>query len=304
MLIVAVCFLVLIPLSPASIAAVASSSVISHSFSSLIPSFTFSHSAFSSFTRPTGGVPSFTFSHTSVTTHDPPSFTFSHTSYTTHDPPSFTFSHSWVTTWSSFWSTTWSRFTRSFPTYTSTEYVPVPIYAPGCDPYNPYCNGYSQYPCSPNDPYCNGYSQYCYPGYPGYPYACYPSSPSYPYQYQTSTTASTTTSYSTLTQTSLATATSTFTPQPAYVTNTLTLTTTTANTTMETVYGTLMAVFLALFLASLFLLMTARSRTPANMPQTTGQQAYVATSYRCSSCGNDVLPTSKFCGRCGVPLKS
>jgi rRNA maturation endonuclease Nob1 len=64
-----------------------------------------------------------------------------------------------------------------------------------------------------------------------------------------------------------------------------------------------MVVFLALFLASLFLLMNARSRTASSVPPSTPQQAYVATSYRCSACGNDVPPTSKFCGHCGVPLK-
>jgi hypothetical protein len=87
------------------------------------------------------------------------------------------------------------------------------------------------------------------------------------------------------------------------VTNTLMVTTATTDTTMETVYGTLMAVFLALFLASLFLLMKARSGTTTTSPPSTPQQAYVATSYRCSACGNDVLPKSKFCGHCGVPLK-
>jgi hypothetical protein len=39
-----------------------------------------------------------------------------------------------------------------------------------------------------------------------------------------------------------------------------------------------MVVFLALFLASLFLLMTARSRTANNPPPSITQQANVATS--------------------------
>ena len=224
-LILAVCFLVLLPFSPVSVASATSVSAFSHSWSSSWnPSFTFTHRSDGTWTGFTGSDPSFTYSH---------SFTFSHSfTYTMH-------SHS---------------------AYTSTEYVPAPIQNQWCDPSDPYCNGYGQYPC--------------YPGYPGYPYACYPSAPSYPYQYPTTTTA-TSTSYLSVTQTSVttSTATSISTPQPVFVTNMLTVTTATTNTTMETVYGTLMLVFLALFLASLFLLMNARSRTTNNPPPTT-QQTY------------------------------
>lgn len=69
-----------------------------------------------------------------------------------------TWGTTWHTSWSRTWSNTWSRRTHVHPTYTSTEYVPYPV--PGCDPNDPYCNGYYQNPwCYPNNPYCNGYPQ-------------------------------------------------------------------------------------------------------------------------------------------------
>jgi DNA-directed RNA polymerase subunit RPC12/RpoP len=86
------------------------------------------------------------------------------------------------------------------------------------------------------------------------------------------------------------------------------LTTTTTDTTMETLYGSLMAIFLALFLAALILLVRPRSQSkgnpaPAQVQQVQSKQAYVRTSYRCSACGNEVLPRMKFCGDCGAQLK-
>jgi len=85
--------------------------------------------------------------------------------------PSSTYAHTWQSgrTWSRTWSNTrsktWSRRTQLYPTYTSPEYVPYPPAYQGCDPSNPYCNGY--YPpgyvapqttwCYPDNPYCNVY---------------------------------------------------------------------------------------------------------------------------------------------------
>ena len=89
--------------------------------------------------------------------------------------PGSTYSHSWHSrtwsmtwsrgTWSHTWHTswrTWSRRTQIYPTYSGPGYVPYP---PGCDPNDPYCNGY--YPpsyispqttwCYPDNPYCNLY---------------------------------------------------------------------------------------------------------------------------------------------------
>lgn len=78
-----------------------------------------------------------------------------------------TWSNTWHTSWSRTWSQTWSKRTQIYPTYTSTEYVPYPPAILGCDPSDPYCNGYyspgyvpPQTPnpwCYPNNPYCNVY---------------------------------------------------------------------------------------------------------------------------------------------------
>jgi DNA-directed RNA polymerase subunit RPC12/RpoP len=85
-----------------------------------------------------------------------------------------------------------------------------------------------------------------------------------------------------------------------------------------------MAIFLVLFLAALSLLVRGRTKSkgapmpaqpqlsaaqpqaPAAQPQPPAPQpqaAYVKTSYRCSACGNEVLPKMKFCGDCGAQLK-
>ena len=165
-----------------------------------------------------------------------------------------------------------------------------------------YGNGYyttacSYYGCYNSNCYYNCYNQQpnnCYPGYPNYPYC----SPSYGYQVPTTTTA---TAYSLLTETSTTTQTTVSTPNPIFITNTLT--TTTTDTTMETLYGSLMAIFLVLFLATLFLLVRPRSEPKADPMPVQSQPAYVRTSYKCSACGNEILPKMKFCGDCGAQLK-
>jgi len=132
----------------------------------------------------TGQAP--TYAHTGYTAQNPtanyvhtwhtaqnPTVTYAHTWHTAQDP-STTYSHTWHTTgsrtwsqtWSRTWSTTWSRRTHVYPTYTSTEYVPIQV--PGCDSYDPSCgygyNGYyGYYPtqgCDPTNPYCSGYYGY------------------------------------------------------------------------------------------------------------------------------------------------
>jgi len=74
-----------------------------------------------------------------------PSYTYSHRS------GSWTWSGTWSRTWSMTWSGTWSRRTHSYPIYTSTEYVPVcdpnnpfsPCYSPPqCNPYDPLSSCY------------------------------------------------------------------------------------------------------------------------------------------------------------------
>lgn len=114
-LLLAVTFLALMPLSPAStvLATAASAQSSSHSYSR--------HSSWN------------------------PSYTYSHRSG----------SWSWSRTWSMTWSRTWSRRTHSYPTYTSTEYVPAPI--PACDPNNPFSSCYSPPPCNPYDPLSSCY---------------------------------------------------------------------------------------------------------------------------------------------------
>jgi hypothetical protein len=104
-----------------------------------------------------------------------------------------------------------------------------------------------------------------------------------------------------MTETSTTTSATTSIPNPVFITNTLTTTAVTTDTTLEAVLGTLMAVFLALFLVTLFLLL--RPRRATNNPHPV-QQGYIATSYKCSACGTDVGPNAKFCGNCGVPLRS
>jgi hypothetical protein len=106
------------------------------------------------------------------------------------------------------------------------------------------------------------------------------------------------------------TSTTTSIPEPVTVTTsaTVTTTTTTRDTSAEMLYGSLMAVFLALFLATLVLLVGSRLRgsqgsNPQSSQATIAAPAHIATSYRCSACGTDVDPGTKFCGNCGAQLK-
>ena len=82
-----------------------------------------------------------------------PSYTHSHRS------GSWTWSGTWSRTWSWSgswtWTRTWSWRTRSYPIFTSTEYVPGPV---PCDPNNPYSPCYSP-PCNPYDPLSPCYVQ-------------------------------------------------------------------------------------------------------------------------------------------------
>ncbi len=157
------------------------------------------------------------------------------TTFTTRNWRTFITAITWPFPWAS---TTWTGFASTTRAASATSWW--------CDPYS--------YSCGYYQPVYG-----CYPGYPGYPY-CYPS---YPYQLTTATATTTLTSYSPVTQTSVTTATVTSTPSPVFVTNTLTLTTATTDTTMETIYGSLMAGFLVLFLATLFLLLRLRPQKAA-----------------------------------------
>jgi hypothetical protein len=92
---------------------------------------------------------------------------------------------------------------------------------------------------------------------------------------------------------------------------TVTSTTTTRDTTAEMPYGLLMAMFLALFLATLVLLVGSRLRGSRGSNPRSSQAAvaatapaYIATSHKCSACGTDVDPGTKFCGNCGAQLKT
>jgi len=155
--------------------------------------------------------------------------------------------------------------------------------------YYDYCTNYFDY--------YNGYYYGYYYNPTCYGYDCYSYNPNYgPYQATTITD----TSYSIVTETSTSTTTSI--PQPATTATTLTNVVTISDTTMETVYGSLMVGFLALFVVTLFLLMMSRSRIPLSAnPQP--QQAHIETSFKCSACGTDIISNAKFCGNCGAMLK-
>jgi hypothetical protein len=171
-----------------------------------------------------------------------------------------------------------------------------------CNPNYPNCPCYPSYPSYPSHPYDHYYSGYWYGYYPGYGY-----------EVETTTETVTATSYSTVTQTNEVTLTTTSIPQPLTVTTSATVTTTatTRDTTAEMLYGSLMAVFLALFLATLVLLVASRSRgSKGSNPQPSQAaiaapaptQAHIATSHKCSACGTEVDPATKFCGNCGARL--
>jgi hypothetical protein len=109
------------------------------------------------------------------------------------------------------------------------------------------------------------------------------------------------------------TSTTTSVPEPVTVTTsaTVTSTATTRDTTAEMLYGSLMAVFLALFLATLVLLVGSRLRgsQASNLQSLQATiaapaQAHIETSHKCSACGTEVAPGTKFCGNCGAQLKA
>jgi hypothetical protein len=186
------------------------------------------------------------------------------------------------------------------PTTSQPPNCPYPYYQN-----NPNCVNYPYYQYSASYPH---YPYYGY--YPGYGYGYYSG---YGYEVATTTETVTATSYSTLTQTSEVTSTTTSIPEPVTVTTSATVTTTatTRDTTAEMLYGTLMAVFLALFLATLVLLVASRYRgSKGSNPQTSqaavaaSVPAYIATSHKCSACGTEVDPATKFCGNCGAQLKA
>jgi hypothetical protein len=190
--------------------------------------------------------------------------------------------------------------TSSQATTTTWFGQPTTSQLPNC-PY-PY---YQNYPNCANYPYYQKSPSYPYYGHYGY-YS------GYGYEVETTTETVTATSYSTVTQTNEVTSTTTSIPAPVTVTTsaTVTSTTTTNDTTAEMLYGSLMAVFLALFLATLVLLVGSRSRgSKGSNPQSSQAasaapaEAHIATSHKCSACGTDVDPGTKFCGNCGARLK-
>jgi hypothetical protein len=225
------------------------------------------------------------------------SYTFSQTIAIPTIPPSTFFT---VRQKSTAFSTATSSSTTTIVLTTSTT-VSTDNGGYSCNYWNGcyYATTCSYYGCYYSNCYYNCYNQpptNCYPGYPGYPYC----SPNYGYPGATITTA---TAYSLLTETSTATQTTVSTPNPIFITNTLTTTTATTDTTMETLYGSLMAIFLVLFLATLFLLVRPRTKSKGDPMPAQSQPAYVKTSYKCSACGNEVRPQMKFCGDCGTQLK-
>jgi len=144
-----VCFLVLMPLSPASTTA-----PFSHSWSSgWNPSFTDSHWG----SRTWQGSWTGSWQHPSWTGSWNPTW-----SATWHPSWTNTWQHSWTNTWQTntwqpSWTNTWTQtwhtwYTQSYPTYTWTEYGPsYPWTAPGCYPYYPNCSGYyPPYPANYN----------------------------------------------------------------------------------------------------------------------------------------------------------
>jgi membrane protease subunit (stomatin/prohibitin family) len=111
------------------------------------------------------------------------------------------------------------------------------------------------------------------------------------------------------------TSTTTSIPEPVTVTTSATVTTTatTRDTTAEMLYGWLMAVFLALFLGTLVMLVVPRFRgSKGSNPQPSqaaiaapaSTQAHIATSHKCSACGTEVDPGTKFCENCGAQLRA
>jgi hypothetical protein len=176
MLLVVVAFLALTSISPANAA-------LSTAVGTVLRTATYAHTGQAPIYAHTGQAPTYahtgqapiyahtgqapTYAHTGYTAQNP-TVTYAHTWHTAQDP-STTYSHAWHTTgsrtWSQTWSTTWSRRTHVYPTYTSTEYVPIQV--PGCDSYDPSCYGYNGYygyyptpGCDPTNPYCNGYYGY------------------------------------------------------------------------------------------------------------------------------------------------
>ena len=215
------------------------------------------------------------------------------------------FGHASTTT-----SATWSWFTfphSGVPRATSTTTVTVVVVTtqtvanqivivttvlnPGYYGPPPPGNVYYCDPYYPNDCYYNPNPNYPYGYQNGYPYG---------YPMATTTETQTLTSYSTVTETSVSTVTTTSVPEPVTSTTTLTSTTVTTDTTLTTVLGGLMALFLVLFLAALLLLW--RGRSTGTVPSSSNP-SQVRASYRCSACGNEVEPKTRFCGSCGVPLK-
>src|SRR5208282_6670269 len=127
MLLVVVAFLALTSISPANAA-------VSTAIGTVLRTATYAHTGQAPTYAHTGQAP--TYAHTRYTAQNP-TVTYAHTWHTAQDP-STTYSHAsyttggrtWSQTWSRTWSTTWSRRTHVYPTYTSTEYVPIQV--PGC----------------------------------------------------------------------------------------------------------------------------------------------------------------------------
>jgi len=193
-------------------------------------------------------------------------------------------------TWSQTWSTTWSRRTHVYPTYTSTEYVPIQVQ--GCDPYDPSCNGYSGYygyyptpGCDPSNPYCSGYY-----GYYQTP-ACDPSNPYCNPALQTPT------AYQQASQTTVANQP----PQTVTPYQPQTLPVTRSQT--QNLTPLLITITVAAAAAVLLISRKSRQTTPTQpipvsspaLPNSAAQSGLLF----CTQCGKQIRANSRFCRFCG-----
>lgn len=227
-----------------------------------------------------------------------------------------TWSNTWSRTWSRTWSTTWSRRTHVYPTYTTTEYVPVQIpscdpyscydygnyygiypyngYYPlpsGCDPTNPSCyyayNGYYQPPipaCDPNNSYCNSnITPYPPPPQPTVP-GCDPNNPYCNPSLLTMTTYAPQTVASFLPASPT---TATYQPLPQIV----------PVPQPQSYNYTLIAIAIIIAAAVAIILLSRGQETPTQPPQS---KSIAQTGFQfCQHCGKQIasnMPSCKFCG--------
>lgn len=207
----------------------------------------------------------FTDSHWSST--GDPSFSHANTWHA-----SWTWSSTWTSRWHTSWASTWSRHTQIYPTYTWTQD------GSGCDPNDPYCNGYyppGYVPPQTPNPWCYADNQYCNVYAPAQTVITVTASPSTP-QTVFVTQPMTQTITQTMSQTVLVT-------QPAPQT--------TGVIQPESLDYAIIAFIAIIAAAAIGMLLV--SRKPGAAPSTQ------STLQFCTTCGRQTPLNSRFCGQCG-----